>query len=143
MGEALLGSLGHYVYMNQPDADAYILGGMRPRSEGPWRWALNRPELRFYVPEAARLKFEMDLTFPENEFRQTGAVRLDVALNGRVFDSVHVEKPGSLHYSRPVPGGLLRANAVNTVAITPDKAAGRSNAGERLGFIMFSAGFAE
>ena len=141
MGEALLGTLGHYVYMNQPEADAYIVGGMREKSEGPWRWALDRPVLRFYVPEAARLNFQMDLTFPEKEFHQTGPVTLTLALNGQVFDRVRVDKPGSERYSHRVPAHLLRANSINVVAITPDKTAGRPD--ERLGFVMFSAGFAE
>jgi len=140
MGEALLGTLGNYVYMNQPEADTYIVGGMRAKSEGPWRWALDRPMLRFYVPEAARLKFQMDLTFPEKEFHETGPVTLTLALNGQVFDRVKVDKAGSERYSNSVPGELLRANAVNVVAITPDKIAGGD---ERLGFVMFSAGFAE
>jgi hypothetical protein len=143
MGEALLGGLGHYVYMKQLDADAYIVGGMRAKSEGPWRWALDRPVLRFYVPETARLKFEMDITFPENTFHETGPVTLTLALNGQVFDRVHVDKPGSERYSHSVPGGLLRANTVNVVTITPDKTAGRPDGDERLGFVMFSAGFAE
>jgi hypothetical protein len=143
MGEAELGALGHFVYMSQADADAYIVGGMREKSEGPWRWAQERPVLRFYLPEVGRLRFEMDLSFPEHEFKQTGPVTLTLTLNGTVFDRVRYDKAGQERYSHAVPAELARANAINMVAITPDKTAGRAEGGERLGFVLTSAGFAE
>jgi len=143
MGEAELGTLGHFVYMSQADADAYIVGGMRERSEGPWRWTHDRPVLRFYLPEAGRLRFQMDLSLPENTFRETGPVTLTLALNGTVFDRVRYDKPGQQRYEHAAPAELLRSNAVNLVAITPDKTAGRVHGGERLGFVLTSAGFAE
>jgi len=143
MGEAELGTLGHFVYMSQADADAYIVGGMREKSEGPWRWAHDRPVLRFYLPEAGRLRFQMDLSLPENTFHETGPVTLTLALNGTVFDRVRYDKPGPQRYDHAAPAELLRANAVNLVAITPDKTAERAQGGERLGFVLTSAGFAE
>lgn len=143
MGEAELGSLGHFVYMSQADANAYIVGGLRDHSEGPWRWAHDRPELRFYIPEAGRLRFQIDFSFPELGFQKTGPVTLTLALNGTVFDRVRYDSPGHQRYDRVVPAELLRSNAVNIVAITPDRTVERPESGERLGFVLTSAGFAE
>lgn len=143
MGEAGLGTLGHFVYMSQAGADAYIVGGMRDKSEGPWRWTHERPVLRFYLPETARLRFRMDLTLPDNTFQETGPLTLTLALNGAEFDRVRYDKPGQQRYDHVVPAELMRENAVNEVAIVPDKTAGRAAPGERLGFVLTSAGFAE
>jgi len=143
MGEADLGTLGPFVYMSQPDASAYIVSGMRERSEGAWRWAHERPLLRFYLPEVGRVRFRMDFTLPDNTFQETGPVTLTLALNSQVFDSVRCDKPGQQRYDHSVPPELVHANALNQVAITPDKTAGRVSPGERLGFVLASAGFAE
>ena len=143
MGEAELGMLGHFVYMSQADADAYIVSGMRDKSEGPWRWTHERPVLRFYLPEVGRLHFRMDFTLPDGAFHQTGPVTLTLALNGAVFDRVRCDKAGRQRYEHGVPAELLRANAVNQVAIAPDRTAAGAAPGERLGFILTSAGFAE
>lgn len=142
LGEGAPGSLGHFVYMSQPDADIYIVQGMRPQSEGPWRWTHDRPVLRFYLPEVGRIRFQMDFSFPEDRFRETGPVTVAFAANGRVFDRVRYDHPGAQHYDRPVPLDLLHQNAVNLVAVTPDRTALRPG-GERLGFVLTSAGFAE
>ena len=142
MGEAPLGTFGSFVSMAQADADAYIVQGMRERSEGPWRWTHGRPVLRFYLPEMGRPRFQMDLTLPDNTFRETGPLTLTLAVNGTVFDRVRYDKPGPRHYSHGVPVELLRANAANLVAIAPDKTA-RLSDGEELGFVLTSAGFAE
>lgn len=129
--------------MSQPDADAYIVGGMREKSEGAWRWTHERPVLRFYLPNVGRLRFQMDFTLPENTFQETGPVTLTLALNGEVFDRLRCEKPGQQRYEHGVPPEMVRANAVNQLAITADKTAGRAAPGERLGFVLASAGFAE
>lgn len=143
MGEASLGTLSHFVFMSQPDADTYIVQGMREKSEGPWRWAHDRPVLRFYLPEVGRVNFQMDFSLPENNFHQTGPVTMTLAINGRFFDRAIFNKPGQQQYSHSVPVELLHPNAVNLVAIAPDKTAGQQEGGERLGFVLTSAGFAE
>jgi len=143
MGEAAPGTLSHFVYMSQPDADTYIVEGMRAKSEGPWRWAHDHPVLRFYLPEVGRVNFQMDFSFPDNTFQQTGPVIMTFSINGKLFDRVRYDKPGQQKYSHAVPADVLRPNAVNLVALTPDKTAGRPEGGERLGFVLTSAGFAE
>ena len=98
--------------------------------------------LQFYVPRAPRLRFLMDLTFPDQTFAQTGPVELTIRLNGKEFDRVRFAKPGSQEYTKETPWEWLHPDAVNTVALEPDKTAVGPD-GERLGFVLTRAGFVE
>jgi len=129
------------VAMADPDADSYIVQGFRDKSEGPWRWALDHPILRFYLPQVTSINFNMQFTFPEQTFRQTGPVTLTFLMNGHPFDQVRYTTPGEQHYAHPVPVNLLHLDALNTVAIEPDRTA--SNGSEKLGFVLTRAGFSE
>jgi len=133
---------GYFVTMSDPNANAYIVGGFRTQSEGSWRWTHDRPVLQFYVPRAPRLHFLMDLTFPDQTFAQTGPVELTIRLNGKEFDRVRYAKAGSQQYNKEVPWEWLRPDAVNTVALDPDKTAAGPER-ERLGFVLTRAGFVE
>jgi hypothetical protein len=133
---------GYFVTMSDPDAGAYIVGGFRNQSEGTWRWTHDHPVLQFYLPRVPRLRFLMDLTFPDQAFAQTGPVELTIRLNGKEFDRVRYTKPGSQEYTKDTPWEWLRPDAVNTVAVEPDKTA-PGPGGERLGFVLTRAGFVE
>jgi len=134
--------LGPMVAMSDPQADEYIVEGFRPSSEGSWRWALDHPVLRFYLPDSGPLEFVMDLTLPEQTFAVTGPVTIRIAVNGRELDRMRCDRAGAYAYRHPVAEDLLRRNATNTVAVTPDKTAPREG-GEKLGFVLSRAGFAE
>jgi hypothetical protein len=138
----LAATFGQFVAMGDPGAYAYIVGGFRDKSEGPWRWTHDHPVLQFWLPPQARVRFTAEFSFPEQTFSQTGPVTLTFAINGKVFDRVRYAQPGTEKYNRPVPPDLLNPG-VNTVAIDPDKCATRPEGGERLGFVLLSAGFAE
>ncbi|MGA2155847.1 MAG: hypothetical protein ABSH37_15645 [Bryobacteraceae bacterium] len=133
---------GYFVAMSDPNAGAYIVGGFRDQSEGVWRWTHERPVLQFYVPRAPRLRLLVDLTFPDQTFAQTGPVELTIRLNGKEFDRVRYAKPGSQEYTKDTPWEWLHPDAVNTVALEPDKTAAGPD-GERLGFVLTRAGFVE
>jgi len=154
---------GYFVAMSDPNADAYIVGGFRSQSEGSWRWTHEHPILQFYVPfrallnrpepvageiryqpitSAPPLRLLMDLTFPDQTFAQTGPVELTIRLNGKDFDRVRYTKPGSQEYIKDTPWEWLHPDAVNTVALDPDKTAAGPD-GERLGFVLTRAGFVE
>jgi hypothetical protein len=134
--------LGPMVVMSDPRAEAYIVSGFRPVSEGSWRWAHDRPVLRFYLPDSGPLEFVLDLTLPEQTFALTGPVTIGIAVNGSALDRMRCAHAGSYSYHHPIREELLRRNAINVVAVTPDKTAPREG-GEKLGFVLSRAGFAE
>ena len=133
---------GYFVAMSDPNASAYVVGGFREQSEGPWRWTHEHPVLQFYVPRVPRLRFLMDVTFPDQTFAQTGPVEVAVRVNGRELGRVRFAKSGSDEYAQQVPWEWLHINGINTVALEPDKTAAGPG-GERLGFVLTRAGFLE
>jgi len=136
-------TFGQFVAMSDPHADACIVDGFREKSEGQWRWTLDHPVLRFWLPPVPEARFVMEFAFPEQTFRQTGPVTLTFAINGKTFDRVRYSRPGAQKYTRTIPAAMLLPGSVNTVAINPDKCASRSESGERLGFVLTSAGFVD
>lgn len=135
--------LGYFLSMDDPHADQYLVQDFQDHGPGTWRWAYSHPVLRFLVPDAPRLKFTMDFSLPERTFHETGPVTLHLRINGAVFDDPRFEQPGELHYSRLVPGGLLRPGQENRVAIDPSPVWVSKADGGRLGFILSRAGFTE
>lgn len=134
--------LGHFVRMNVAGADLYIVRDVAPVVEsGSWRWAFKRPELRFYLEETADLKFALDFAVPEVTFRHTGPVTLSLLLNDRPFRQIRCDQPGPRELVWPVPAGLLRTRAVNTVVLEPDKVWVSQEDGATLSFILTRAGF--
>ena len=125
--------------MSDPAADSFIVGGFRAKSEGAWRWALDRPVLRFTLPETGPLEFTMDFTLPEATFHETGPVTLAISINGKPLDRPHYDHAGDYHYAHSVPEAWLHPNSENLVAIVPDKCA----TPEKLGFVLSRAGFVE
>ncbi len=136
--------VGPYVYMGNPNADAYIVKDVAPRGEGgTWRWAYRRPELQFYIGRREHLKFVMEFALADRTFAETGPVTLSVFINGKPLDRFRYDKPGTHSINKPVPAELLKADAVNRVAIEPDKVWTAREDGATLGFILTSAGFRE
>ncbi len=129
----------HFVMMNDPAADSYIVQGFREHSEGTWRWAHDHPVLRFTLPGSGPLNFTMDFTLPEGTFHETGPVTLAIAINGKPFDSVRCDHAGDYRFAQRVPDALLHKPGINVVALDPDRTA----TAEKLGFVLSRAGFAE
>jgi hypothetical protein len=137
------GALGHFVSMADANADAYIVQDVATSGPGTWRWAYAHPVLRFVVPDVPRLKFNLDFSLPERNFRETGPVTLTFRIDGRVLDRFRCERAGQLQYAHDVPAEWLKVNAVNLVAIDPDPVWVSKTDEGRLGFILSRAGFTE
>ena len=137
------GTLGYFVSMADPNADAYLVKDVADRGPGTWRWAYEHPVLRFLVPDVPHLKFALVFSLPERTLRQTGPVTLTFTINGKLLDRLRCEKPGEQFYAHDVPPGMLRPNAINLVAIDPVPVWVSKDDGGRLGFILSRAGFTE
>jgi hypothetical protein len=137
------GNLSYFVSLADPGADAYLVRDFAPSDGGASRWALDHPVLRFVVPAAPRLRFTMDFALPERMFRETGPVTLTFRINGALLDRRRCDTAGQQHYDHDVPPALLRANAVNLVAIDPDPVWVSKADGGRIGFVLARAGFTD
>jgi hypothetical protein len=136
--------LSYFLSMSNPNADAYIVQGIAAHTEGSgFRWAFAHPVLRFLVPRIDHPRFVMDFALPETTFRATGPVTLSISLNGRAFDHPRFDHPGQQHYEHDVPPQLLRADAINLVAIDPDKLYTAPADSVKLGFPLSRVGFVD
>ena len=135
--------VGYFVYMEDPESDRYVVQGFTGRTEAPWRWAYEHPVLRFWGPDFEPVHFFMDFSIPERTFRETGPVTLTLSLNGEVFDRKLCAQAGQQHYSHEAPAVLLRRNAMNLIAIDPDKFWVSREDGAKYGFILARAGFSD
>jgi hypothetical protein len=134
--------LGHFIRMNASNADLYIVRDISPVVEsGTWRWAMKRPELRFFLEQTAGLRFSLDLAVPEVTFQHTGPVAISIQINGQPFQEVRCDEPGPRRFVWPVPPSLLTAGAINTVLFQPDKVWVSPEDGTTLSFILTEAGF--
>ncbi|PWT96802.1 MAG: hypothetical protein C5B51_32675 [Terriglobia bacterium] len=136
--------LSYFLSMSNPNAAAYIVRGIADDTEGTgYRWAYEHPVLRFLVPRMDHPRFVMDFALPERTFRTTGPVTLTFSLNGETFDRTTYNHPGQLQYAHDVPSGLVRWDAVNQVAIEPDKVWTSPADGTKLSFVISRVGFVE
>ena len=112
-----------------------------PAVESTWRWTYKRPELQFYLARTENLRFAMDFSIAGATFKDTGPVTLSVFVNGRFLHKQRYDQPGEKKMDVPVPPGMLTPEALNKVAIEPDKVWVSKEDGANLGFILSAAGF--
>jgi hypothetical protein len=130
--------------MTSPNANAYIVQGISSYTEGSgYRWAFAHPVVRFLVPKMQHPRFVMDFALPQQTFQSTGPVTITFSLNGRFLDRSTWTSPGQLNYQHEVPPGLIRWDAVNVVAIDPDKVWTSREDGAKLAFVVARLGFVE
>jgi hypothetical protein len=130
--------------MTNPNADAYIVQGISSHTEGSgYRWAFAHPVVRFLVPKMDHPRFVMDFALPPQTFQSTGPVTITFSLNGKFLDRSTWTSPGQLNYEHEVPPGLIRWDAINLVAIDPDKVWMSPQDGAQLAFVVARLGFVE
>jgi hypothetical protein len=137
-------AFGHFVDMNDPNADAYILRDISDTTEGGgFRWVHERPELRFALSRIHHLKFVMDFAIPSVTLKQTGPVTISFYINEKLLDKLRCETPGEKHFEKPVPAEWLRTDTPTLVAAEIDKVYIAPQDGAKLGFVLTRAGFVE
>jgi hypothetical protein len=136
--------LSYFVSLSDPNADTYLVRDFAPAAgAGATRWAFDHPVLRFFVPAAPRLRFTMDFALPERAYRDTGPVTLTFRINGELLDRHRFDAAGEQHYEHEVPAGVLRANAINLVAVDPEPVWVSKADGTHIGFVLARAGFTD
>ena len=136
-------SLSYFVSMSNPNANAYIVDGISRNTEGTgFRWAFEHPILQLFVPAMDQPRFVLDFALPERAFRVTGPVVLTFLINGQTLDHQRYDHPGVLSYEHEVPREWIHADAVNQVAIEPDRVWTTSE-GNKYAFVISRVGFVE
>jgi len=136
------GQLGHFLRMDDPMADEYIVKDVT-NEKSPWRWTLAKPELKLRVPKTANLKFVMDFIVTGVTFKVTGPVVVTCYLNENRLGSMRCPAPGQYRFEKPVPPAWAPAGATVTVRPDVDKLWVAPDDGARLGFLLGAIGFPE
>lgn len=128
--------------MDDEDAANYIVRDIQSGVEGSgWRWTHEFPEMRFVLDRTRGLKFAMDFSFPEFNFKQTGPVTLSFFVNDKLLDKVRYTTHGDKHYEKPVPPEWLKPGPFTAVRIVVDPLWVAPTDKARLGFVLHGAGF--
>lgn len=137
------GELSHFTVMNGPGAANHIVSGVLPGDGAPWRWCERRAELRFQLPDTRALRFRTEIAVSEMTFQQTGPVRIEVAIGGKLLDTIVYDKPESRTTEFNVPAEMVTVERPVSVTLTADKEWVEPGTGARRAFIMTSAGFVQ
>lgn len=137
------GELSHFTTMNGPGAANHIVSGVLPGDGAPWRWCERRAELRFQLPDTRALRFRTEIAVSEMTFKQTGPVRIEVAISGKRLDTIVYQKPESRTTEFNVPAEMVTVDRPVSVTLTADKEWVEPGTGARRGFILTSAGFVQ
>jgi len=136
--------IGSYVSMSDPRADLYIVKDIAGTTEGgTWRWTNQNPTLQFRLRRKHDLKLRVEYTVAETSFARTGPVSIIFLVNGHTLETVYAPAPGPRVFEKPVPRQWLAGGEEVIVTLSIDKVYVAEADGNRLGFILKSAGFVE
>ncbi|MBN9661231.1 MAG: hypothetical protein J0H49_23765 [Acidobacteria bacterium] len=136
--------LSHFIGMSMPSAADHFISGVVPDlHDGSWRWVTKSPTFQFQVPTTKSLRLKADLTVPDVTFEQTGPVKITIAINSRLLDTLEFPKPGQRIFEKPVPAEWLTTERPNLVRLEIDKLWTSPADGVQRGFIITSIGFVQ
>ena len=133
--------LAALVYMNQPDAERYLVSGVYGLEAAAWRWAGRQAVIRVHLRGTENLRYIMKFAVVREVVERRGPVRLTVLFNQKPWKSWLYERDGTYEIDEPAPASLLKPEADNEVTIETDKTLPSDGKGPELGFILVHAGF--
>lgn len=136
------GRLKHYITMNMPEASYHLAEGwVPPLEQSSWRWTLQKPAVRFELPEKRGMKLFVEITLPELTFQQTGPVTISYFVGDHLLEKVKYDKPGQSELLKPVPEEWLSTVNPVIVRMEIDKMWKSPTDGVERGFIVSRIGF--
>lgn len=138
------GKLGHYVAMNAPDANAYIVGGVGGKIEdNGFRWTEKSAAFQFRLPSTRDLRAAVKMYVTDAAFAQTGPIEIGVFVGTRKLDSIKVEKPGEVPFEKAVPEEWLSTSQPVFLRIETDKVFTEGEHSIERGVLISAAGFVQ
>ena len=132
--------LKHFIAMNDPDAEQHLLRDVRPLEANFYRWAGQRPLMRFVLSTTRHLKFTVDFTINSATFKSTGPFHIQYFVNGRELANELYSEPGEKHFEKDVPEDWLVKGGDTVVSMELDKVYTAED-GVKLGITLIRAGF--
>jgi hypothetical protein len=121
-------------------ADDYIVRDISSE-RGLFRWAYQRPELRFRVLDDRKFKFAAEIGIPEATFKDTGPVTINILIDGHALATLRCPRAEKYRIEKQVPPGWLEPNKVVHVTFETEPRWVSPLDGAQLSFLIYSAGF--
>jgi hypothetical protein len=125
--------------MSDPSAERQLLAGFYGIEAGQWRWAKRRFAVVLRPPQGSResgATLTIKLFIPGSQMEKLGDVTISADIGDVTLAPETFSEPGSLTYSRDVPGSLAGSELV-PVVFTLDKALAPFQAdGRELGAVV-------
>ena len=136
----------------EPMAERGIVSAADPRAstffvndvkalEGHWCWTGQKPELRFRLADVSIRRAVVNFTIHEITFKDTGPLRMNFLVNGRLLETVRYDTPGEKIFEKPVPRGWLQPDSDNMLSFVIENPWIASSDGVKLGVLLQRAGF--
>jgi len=130
--------------MGSLDAKLNVLAGVDGAGAGEERkWTTDKIRFRFQLSSFAGRDFYMQYSVHDVTFRQTGPVRITIALNGATFDSFVKTAPDDYEYKHAADQIALPPNQPFEVTLTIDPPYIAPDDGARLGILLTTIGFVD
>lgn len=138
------GKMGHYVAMNAPDANGYIVGGVGGKVEdNGFRWTEKSATFQFRLPVTRDLRAVAKMYVTDASFGQTGPIEIGVFIGTRKLDGVKVEKPGEVLFEKSVPEDWLTTTEPVFLRVETDKVSVEGEHNAERGVLISAAGFVQ
>lgn len=135
------GAPTHFLAMNHPALDLFVVRDIYPRSgDVAWRWGGKHPTVRLRAPVCSGLSATAEFVVARETFEHTGPLSVGLSVNRRRLGSLDCPREGSYRIERPVPHGLLECGGDNVLELSLDKTY-QPPGGEALGVILLRMGF--
>lgn len=109
-------------------------------ASAPWRWTRRNPTVRLLADPTVSWNLVVQGTFAEAVFQQTGAIRVQVWLDGKMISTQSLTQPGPLRWSFPIGIAQLGGKREHQVKLALSKVFIAPSDKAELGLILEAIG---
>ena len=134
-------ALDSWVAMARPDAERYIVSGIREVHVQGQRWVDRKGVIQVLAPPFLDLNFQLEFTLPEPVANKAGEVTLKVAVNDEPFGAFTYTEAGTYEIKKPVAARSLPWDRNTEISLEIEPSRDANWKPFELGFLIKSAGF--
>ena len=133
--------LESWVDMNQPDADRYIVSGIREVHVEGQRWVDRKGIVQVLAPPFLELNFQMAFTLPPAVANKADGITLKIAVNDEPFGTFNYTEAGTYEIKKPVAAESLPWDRNTEISLEIEPSGNTNWEPFELGFLIKSVGF--
>ena len=133
--------LESWVDMNQPDADRYIVSGVREVHVQGQRWVDRKGVIQVLAPPFLDLHFHLAFTLPPAVANKAGVITLRIAVNDELFGAFTYTEAGTYEIKKPVAAESLPWDRNTEISLEIEPSRNANWESFELGFLIKNVGF--